>query len=95
MAAKTQLNLVGMVSPFCLLAFKAAMARLNPQQVLEVRVRDPEVMADLVRLVHHSPDRLINREEEGDCFCIRVERGEREGAAGPPADRPGPAHEQT
>jgi len=92
MEAKTQLNMIGMVSPFCLLAFKAALGRLKPRQVLEVFVRDPGVAADLVCLVHHSPDRLLEKVCVGDHYRIRVERASAEKF---PAGISGTVHEET
>lgn len=94
MAANIQLNMIGMVSPFCLLAFKAALARLKPRQVLEVCVRDPDVMADLVRLLHHSTDRLLEQVRVGDHYRIRVERAGRAGTKDLPAGLSGPGHEE-
>ena len=95
MAANTQLNMIGMVSPFCLLAFKAALGRLKPRQVLEVCVRDPDVMADLVRLLHHSPDRLLEQVRVGDHYRIRVERAGQAVAADQSAGIYGKGHEKT
>jgi TusA-related sulfurtransferase len=74
MTANFELNLIGVVSPFCLLEFKAALSRLRPGQILEILIRDPEVMRDLVRLVDHSPDRLLGSEKIGKTFRLVVKR---------------------
>jgi TusA-related sulfurtransferase len=74
MASSAQLNLIGVVLPFCLLAFKSALAQIEPSQVLEVLVEDPEVADDLVRIVDRSEDRLIGRQKCENHVCIRVQR---------------------
>ena len=74
MAANPQLDLIGVVSPFCLLQFKTAMARVRPFQVLDVLIEDPAVVTDLVRLVNRSEDRLLASERIGDHYRIRVQR---------------------
>ncbi len=80
MARSVKLNLIGVVSPFCILEFKSALARIRPLQVLEVMVRDPDVAADLIRIVKHSPDRLVSRKKTRGHYLIRVERkGARKG----------------
>ena len=74
MAVNQELNLIGVISPFCLLEFKSALARIRPMQILEVLIQDPEVAEDLVRIVDRSEDLLIAREAVGDHFCLRVQR---------------------
>ena len=74
MASTAQLNLIGVVSPFCLLAFKGALVEIEPGQVLEVLVEDPEVADDLARLVDRSEDRLVGRLLGENHVCIRVQR---------------------
>lgn len=80
MTAMSRLNLIGVVSPFCLLEFKAALSRMRPYQVLEVLIQDPEVMEDLIRLVSRSPDRIVCKELFGEAFRLRIERRGTEGS---------------
>jgi len=74
MAAQVELNLIGVISPFCLLEFKNALARIQPRQIMEVLIQDPEVAEDLVRIVERSEDLLISRKTVGDHFSFRVQR---------------------
>ena len=74
MSANIELNLIGVISPFCLLEFKSALARIQPRQIMEVLIQDPEVAEDLVRIVERSEDLLIARKTVGDHFCLRVQR---------------------
>ena len=74
MGAVKKLNLIGVVSPFCLLEFKAALAGFRPGQALEVSVQDPEVVDDLIRLVNRSEDRLLELKRVGKTFRLTVER---------------------
>jgi TusA-related sulfurtransferase len=69
-----QLDLTGVVLPFCLLDFKNALTRLRDGQLLEVRLRDPDVAADLVRLIDRSGDRLVEQGRIGDRLRMLVER---------------------
>ncbi|MFZ7128075.1 MAG: sulfurtransferase TusA family protein [Desulfobacterales bacterium] len=62
------LDLIGWVSPICLLKFQQAMELLECDCRLEVSIQDPDVLADIRRLiahaghqidaVHHDPDRI-------------------------------------
>ena len=74
MAVNQKLNLIGVVSPFCLLEFKNALTRLKGGQLLEVLIQDPEVVHDLIRLVERSDDRLVERSRIGSQYRIIVER---------------------
>jgi len=72
MAAISRLNLIGVVSPFCLLEFKHAVARVRHGEMLEVLIQDPDVADDLVRLVHRSDDHLVDHKRDGHNFRILV-----------------------
>jgi len=74
MADISKLNLIGIVSPFCLLEFKHALARVGHGQMLEVLIQDPDVADDLVRLVDRSDDRLVERKRIDHKFQILVQR---------------------
>ena len=74
MTVKKKLNLIGVVSPFCLLEFKNAMARLSGGQLLEIIIQDPDVAMDLTLLVERSDDRLVECLKIGARFRILVER---------------------
>lgn len=69
------LDLIGVVSPICLLKCKSALARLNPGEVLEVVVQDEEVVESLSMILKQSRDELEAFSKEGDCFRISIRKG--------------------
>ncbi len=74
MQTVSTLNLIGVVSPFCLMEFKSALVLVGEGQMLEVLIQDPSVVEDLVRLVEHSNDRLVELKKEGNCYHLVVLR---------------------
>lgn len=68
------LNLIGTVSPFCLLAFSQALRDLRRGAALDVWIQDPHVIGDIRRLVIRSGHRIAAVHQEGDCYRIRVEK---------------------
>jgi TusA-related sulfurtransferase len=77
MAEIAQRNLIGVVLPFCLMAFKSALARVGHGQPLEVLIQDPDAADDLARLVEHFCDRLVARRQIEGRIHIIVERAGR------------------
>lgn len=75
MEMASTLDLIGVVSPICLLKCKSALARLNPGEVLEVVVQDEEVVESLSMILKQSRDELEAFSKEGDCFRISIRKG--------------------
>jgi len=73
--ASSRLDLIGVVSPICLLKCKSALARLNPGEVLEVIVQDDEVVKSLSTILKQSHDRMEAFTKEGECFRISIRKG--------------------
>ncbi len=74
MPSKSELNLVGIAWPVCLLKFKCALNDLCSCDVLEVIARDPDVVENIIMIVDRSGDTLINQYEEGDIYRLSVEK---------------------
>jgi TusA-related sulfurtransferase len=69
------LDLMGVVSPICLLKCKSALSRLNPGEVLDVLVQDEEVVESLSMILKQSQDRMEGYSKEGECFRISIRKG--------------------
>jgi TusA-related sulfurtransferase len=69
------LDLIGIVSPICLLKCKSALSRLNPGELLEIMVQDEEVIASLAMILKQSPDSMESFNKEGECFRISIRKG--------------------
>ncbi len=75
MEMDSTLDLMGVVSPICLLKCKSALSRLNPGEVLEVMVQDEEVVESLSMILKQSQDSLESFTKEGECFRISIRKG--------------------
>ena len=75
MKMASRLDLIGVVSPICLLKCKSALARLDPGEVLEVLVQDQEVVDSLSMILKQSQDRMEAFSKEGECFCLSIRKG--------------------
>ena len=71
----SKLDLIGVVSPICLLKCKSALSRLHPGEVLEVMVQDEEVVESLSMIVKQSQDSLESFAREGECFRLSIRKG--------------------
>jgi TusA-related sulfurtransferase len=71
----TKLDLIGVVSPICLLKCKSALSRLNPGEVLEVMVQDEEVVESLSMILKQSQDSMESFKKEGECFRLSIRKG--------------------
>lgn len=76
MSLKKELNLVGVVSPMCLLKCKSVLTRMNPGDILEVLVEDPDVVDELIKILKRSSDHVKEFYREENHFRIHLEKGE-------------------
>jgi len=70
-----EINLVGLVSPICLLELKRALSKLDRGQVLEVFIQDYQVAARIIKIVDRSQDRLLDWREADSAYRIRIQKG--------------------
>ncbi|RLB30636.1 MAG: sulfurtransferase TusA family protein [Deltaproteobacteria bacterium] len=75
MPKRSRIDLSGVVSPICLLQCKRALGERNRGDTLEILLRDPEVVDDLVKIINHSPDQLISKDRKEECYRIVVRKG--------------------
>jgi TusA-related sulfurtransferase len=74
MHADEKLDLCGIPEPYCLLMCKSALIALRPGAVLEIQLRDPATLQDLVTILGRSGDTVIGRDKRGDCYRIWVQK---------------------
>ena len=75
MEMASTLDLIGVVSPICLLKCKSALSRLNPGEVLDVLLQDEEVVESISMILKQSQDRMEAFSKEGECYRISIRRG--------------------
>jgi TusA-related sulfurtransferase len=72
MISNTELDLTGIVWPMCLLEFKRALIGLRSRGMMEVLVQDPEVAEQLILIVEHSENKLVNQQKEGETVRLFI-----------------------
>ena len=70
------MDLIGVVSPVCLLKCKSVLARMSAGDVLEIFLQDFEVVEELIKIIQPSKDQVISNELERDHYRICVKKGE-------------------
>jgi TusA-related sulfurtransferase len=75
MEMASTLDLVGVVSPICLLKCKSALSQLNRGDVLDVLVQDEEVVESISMILKQSQDRVEAFSKEGECYRISIRKG--------------------
>ncbi len=71
----SQLNLVGVVSPVCLLKCQSALNMLKPGDVLVAMVQDPEVVNNLQKIIERSANQVLKTEQRDEYFQLFIRRG--------------------
>ena len=66
------IDLIGWISPLCLLKFQQAMEGLECNARLEVSIQDPDVLDDIRRLATHAGHRIDAVHHEPDRFRVIV-----------------------
>jgi TusA-related sulfurtransferase len=74
MAGRKRLNLLDVAEPICLLICKRTIEQMRQGEVLEVFMRDPEAVEDLVKVVARSPDEVLGVRRQGEHFRIEIRR---------------------
>ena len=74
MPSKSELDLVGVAWPVCLLKFKCALNDLCSCDVMDVFARDPDVVENIIMIVERSGNTLINQHKKGDIYRLSVEK---------------------
>jgi len=73
--ADEQLDLCGLIAPYCLLLCKAKLSSMGPGTVLEIRVGDPETVRDLLMVFDRSGEKVVARVQSGEATHIWIQKG--------------------
>ena len=82
---RRELRLTDIMAPFSLLLCRNALFGLEPGDEIDVLMADPSALADLILIIERSPDRILEKRREGDCFRVRIRKGGAIDSA-PPSD---------
>lgn len=75
MTSKLEINLVDTVSWLSLLKCKDVLSKMALGEVLEVLIKDFEVIEDLTKIINRSQDQLLQTLREEDNYRIRIKKG--------------------
>lgn len=75
MTSKLEINLIDTVSWLSLLKCKDMLSKMALGDVLEVLIKDPEVIEDLTKIVNRSQDQLLQTLMEEDHYRIHIKKG--------------------
>jgi putative FmdB family regulatory protein len=73
--SRKELDLIGVISPVCLLKCKSELAGMETGDQLEVLLQDPGVVEALVKIVERSEDEVLQTKAEGNHFRIWLKKG--------------------
>ena len=72
---QSELNLIGVFFPVCLMKCKSTLNTLNPGECMDVLIADPEVVDELEKIIKRSEDQVIHRLKEPDHYRLRILKG--------------------
>ena len=75
MPKNSELNLLGVGWPVCLLECKRILKDMVSGDILEISMQDPDAVRELVTIVERSPDQIVDMAENADHFQIRIQKG--------------------
>ena len=74
MPSKAELNLIGVVWPVCLLQCNSELNRLYAGEEIDVIVKDPDVLKDLLIILERSSDHLVTTSKQGERYRLHILR---------------------
>jgi TusA-related sulfurtransferase len=75
MASETVVNLVGVLSPLCLMKTKKMLLELNPGDQIHVVLKDSEVINDLKKIIDCSADEIVQFKKVQNYYLISIQKG--------------------
>ena len=75
MAINTEVDLTEFEWPICLLEFNKILDKIRRGSVLEVVVRDPDIVQVMEMIVDNSPNRIAAIQKEINRFRISIRKG--------------------
>ena len=74
MPGKSELDLIGVAWPMCLLEFKSAFDQLCACEVLEVLSHDPDVVKNILMIACRCEGTHIQQHQEGDLYRVFIQK---------------------
>ena len=75
MSTPSELNLIGVFCPVCLMKCKSTLNSMQSGETMDVLIADPEVVGELEKIIHRSDDQVIHRMKESDHYRLRILKG--------------------
>jgi TusA-related sulfurtransferase len=75
MSQPSELDLVGVGWPVCLLECKRAINEIDPGGVLTILIQDPDTVNELETIVQRSSDHILRIEKQNDIYRIQIQKG--------------------
>ncbi len=75
MPSNSKLDLIGVISPLCLLKCKSVLAGMESGHVLEILLQDPDVVEELIKIINRSQDIVITIESERNHYRTYIKKG--------------------
>ena len=74
MSANVELDLIGVLSPLCLLKCKSVLSAMESGHVLEVLLQDHDVVKELSKIINYSQDAVIKLEKGRDHYRTYIKK---------------------
>ncbi len=75
MQADKKLDLCGVLAPYCLLMCKSELAYMEPEAILEVHLRDPQTIENLLTILDRSGETVLAQLQGEDHTCLWILKG--------------------
>lgn len=75
MPTQTELNLIGVFFPICLLKCKSTLHAMNRGERMDVLVSDPAILDELEKIIKRSSDQIIHCLKKSDHYKLRILKG--------------------
>jgi len=76
MPSKSEINLIGVVWPVCLLKCNNELNRLKEGEEVEVILQDPDVLNDLLKIVERSLEHSVTINHEKGQYRLHIRKQE-------------------
>jgi len=74
-SSKPVLNLVGVLSPFCLLKIKKSLSETTSGESIQVLLQDFDVIDDLKKILNCCSDEIIEIQKKRNHYKIFIRKG--------------------
>ena len=75
MASSLEIDLTYTLSWLGLLKCMSTLSRMNPGEILEVLLKDPEAVENLVMILQRSTNQVLQSKSEGTHYRVCIQKG--------------------